>query len=121
MPMRNFKTNRLDQDTVGLFLPFRDSDGNPISDSKNPALQRAITLYTFLRTAYEKLGILEKGESDTKKKVRLYEIATRSLAQHSEYGGKMTDYVEVKGADGKTIRVTHAAIQQRLEKFHPSL
>ena len=121
MAMKKLSDKKVNKDAAGLFLPSYDSDGQPISDGNNAGVQRDITLYTFLRTAAEKLSKLEDGESDTKKKVRLYEIATDNLEKHSKYGGKMTDFVDVKDTRGKTIRLTHVAIQQRLEKFKPSL
>ena len=110
------KNVNIDQDAAGLFLPYRDSSGRPVSDSVNPDVQNYIFCTTRLKNVHDKIGKLRQEGKTSKEKKTLIRIATDNLEQYFNKGGKPGDYIEVNvndPQDGKneTKKVTAAQLQ----------
>ncbi|MBP5485283.1 MAG: hypothetical protein J6Y07_01090 [Alphaproteobacteria bacterium] len=110
-------------------MPYKKNNhkhvNDPIVEKKPGRLGVTVTrdekLDDILRIINDKVTKLQKGETDQKKKAKLYEIATNNLEMYFKYGGtterSVVDENEhvVKNSEGRVI--TAKDLKRFLETF----
>lgn len=116
--LRDIKVGKTNPGGTNDRLPIRGTDGRYVNSTLEPKNDRD----TFFATAYKKLRTLKTGEPDSKKKAKLFEIATNNLNWYFQKGGTLDAPVEIAVTDEKnkatkTVVMTARQLQQQLEEY----
>ena len=116
--LRNIKVGKNNRSSTNDMLPVKGSDGRYVKSSLEPSVDRDI----FLATVYSKLNTLKDGESDPKKKAKLFEIATNNLSCYFQKGGTLDAQVKITVTNAKTrkqetVIVNARELQQELAAY----